>query len=126
MEPSLLLVPNRPVELRECGLHGLHRAQHRIEPLLHRLQAADRRVIAKTLEAATEGASLLAPRYEVEPARVGLDAGESFVPPFAGPGFPAQAQRGDVEVQLAAPKRTITQTYETPAQFHNPLEPHAF
>jgi len=82
-------------------------------------------VIAETLEAATEGASLLAPRYEVEPARVGLDASESFVPPFAGPGFPAQAQRGDVEVQLAVAKRTITQTYETAAQYHNPMEPHA-
>ena len=31
-------------------------------------------VIAKTLEAATEGAALLAPRYETEPARVGLDS----------------------------------------------------
>ena len=31
-------------------------------------------VIAETLEAATEGAVLLAPRYEPEPARVGLDA----------------------------------------------------
>ena len=35
-------------------------------------------VIAKTLESATEGASLLAPRYEALPARVGLDADESF------------------------------------------------
>ena len=33
-------------------------------------------VIAKTLEAATEGATLLSPRYQVEPARIGLDAGE--------------------------------------------------
>ncbi len=32
-------------------------------------------VIGETLEAATEGAALLAPRYEAEPARVGLDAG---------------------------------------------------
>src|SRR4051812_13487045 len=32
-------------------------------------------VIATTLEAATEGAALLAPRYETEPARVGLDTG---------------------------------------------------
>jgi xanthine dehydrogenase YagR molybdenum-binding subunit len=37
-------------------------------------------VIAETLEAATEGAALLSPRYEIEPARVGLDAVESFVP----------------------------------------------
>jgi len=82
-------------------------------------------VIAETLEAATEGASLLAPRYEVEPVRLGLDGSESFVPAAVGPGFPTQAQRGDVEAELAAAKTTITQTYETPDQYHNPMEPHA-
>src|SRR5262245_21847510 len=46
-------------------------------------------VIAETLEAATEAAALLAPDYETVPARVGLDADESFVPPVVGPGFPA-------------------------------------
>src|SRR6202008_8025 len=82
-------------------------------------------VIAETLEAATEGTSLLAPRYEVEPARVGLDAGESFLPQAVGPGFPAQAHRGDVEAELAAATKKITATYETAAQYHNPMEPHA-
>jgi xanthine dehydrogenase YagR molybdenum-binding subunit len=82
-------------------------------------------VIAETLEAATEGAALLAPRYEIEPARVGLDATESFLPLAVGPGFPAQVHRGDVEAELAAAKKTITETYETPAQYHNPMEPHA-
>ncbi len=82
-------------------------------------------VIAQTLEAATEGAALLAPRYEVEPARVGLDAAESFVPAVVGPGFPARMQRGDVEAGLATAARTIDETYETPAQYHNPMEPHA-
>src|SRR6202008_1123418 len=82
-------------------------------------------VIAETLEAATEGTSLLAPRYEVEPARVGLDAGESFRPQAVGPGFPAQAHRGDVEAELAAATKKITATYETAAQYHNPMEPHA-
>src|ERR1700722_20018407 len=52
-------------------------------------------VVAETLEAATEGAALLAPRYEIEPVRIGLDAGESFVPQAVGPGFPAEAHRGD-------------------------------
>src|SRR5215475_8685261 len=33
-------------------------------------------VIAETLEAASEGAALLAPRYAVEPARTGLDSTE--------------------------------------------------
>ena len=59
-------------------------------------------VIAETLEAATEGAALLSPRYEVQPARVGLDAGESFVPPAVGIGNPAEVRRGDVEAALAA------------------------
>ena len=82
-------------------------------------------VIAETLEAATEGVSLLAPRYEIEPARVGLDATESFQPSVVGPGFPAQAHRGDVDAELATARKTITETYETPAQYHNPMEPHA-
>jgi xanthine dehydrogenase YagR molybdenum-binding subunit len=82
-------------------------------------------VIAETLEAATEGAALLSPRYEIEPARVGLDAAESFVPAAVGPGFPAQMHRGDVEAGLAAATRKISATYETPAQYHNPMEAHA-
>src|SRR6185437_3242628 len=59
-------------------------------------------VIAKTLEAATEGAALLAPRYEALPARVGLDADESFVPPAVGVGNPSEMHRGDVKAGLAA------------------------
>jgi xanthine dehydrogenase YagR molybdenum-binding subunit len=82
-------------------------------------------VIAESLEAATEGATLLAPRYEVEPARVGLDTAESFVPPAVGPGFPTEQHRGDVEAELAASARKIAETYETAAQYHNPMEPHA-
>ena len=82
-------------------------------------------VIAKTLEAATEGAALLSPRYETEPARIGLDAAESFVPAVVGPGYPAQAHRGDVEAGLAAAAKQIDATYETAPQYHNPMEPHA-
>jgi xanthine dehydrogenase YagR molybdenum-binding subunit len=82
-------------------------------------------VIAETLEAATEGAALLSPQYEAQPPRVGLDAGESFVPPAVGVGNPARVQRGDVEVALATASRRIDATYETPAQYHNAMEPHA-
>src|ERR1700740_947637 len=53
-------------------------------------------VIAETLEAAPEGAALLSPRYEAEPARIGLDASESFEPPTVGVGLPSEAHRGDV------------------------------
>jgi xanthine dehydrogenase YagR molybdenum-binding subunit len=82
-------------------------------------------VIAATLEAATEAAALLSPQYEVLPARVGLDAGESFVPAAVGVGNPSEMRRGDVEAGLAAASKRIEATYETPAQYHNPMEPHA-
>ena len=82
-------------------------------------------VIAETLEAATEGAALLAPNYEAESARVGLDAAESFVPPVVGVGHPAELETGDVDAGLAEASRRIEATYETPAQYHNPIEPHA-
>jgi xanthine dehydrogenase YagR molybdenum-binding subunit len=82
-------------------------------------------VIAETLEAATEGAALLSPRYETQPARVGLDAGESFVPPAVGVGNPSEIRRGDVAAGLAAASKRIEATYETPAQYHNAMEPHA-
>jgi xanthine dehydrogenase YagR molybdenum-binding subunit len=82
-------------------------------------------VIAETLEAATEGAALLSPRYEVLPARVGLDAGESFVPAAVGVGNPAEMRRGDVEAGLATASKSIEVTYETPMQYHNAMEPHA-
>jgi len=82
-------------------------------------------VIAETLEAATEGAALLAPRYETLPARIGLDAGDSFVPPAVGVGNPSEMRRGDVEAGLAAASTRIEATYETAAQYHNAMEPHA-
>src|SRR3982074_353036 len=82
-------------------------------------------VIAETLEAATEGAALLSPQYQALPARVGFDAGESFVPPAIGVGNPSELRRGDVEAGLAAATKRIEATYETPTQYHNAMEPHA-
>ena len=82
-------------------------------------------VIAETLEAATEGARLLSPRYEEEPARADLDTAESYVPPAVGVGHAAVVQHGDVDAALASAAHAIDATYETPPQYHNPMEPHA-
>jgi xanthine dehydrogenase YagR molybdenum-binding subunit len=82
-------------------------------------------VIAETLEAATEGASMLAPRYETDPVRIGLDGAESFIPPAVGIGNPSEEHRGDVEAGLATASKQIEAVYETPAQYHNAMEPHA-
>src|ERR1700722_16139204 len=61
-------------------------------------------VIAETLEAAAEGGAL---------------------PPAVGIGNPSEMRRGDVEAGLAAASTRIDATYETPAQYHNAMEPHA-
>ncbi|MBV8616899.1 MAG: xanthine dehydrogenase family protein molybdopterin-binding subunit [Acetobacteraceae bacterium] len=82
-------------------------------------------VIADTLEAAAEGALLLAPTYAAEPARVELDAAERFVPDAVGVGEEPNAGYGDAAAGLASAERRIEAAYETPAQYHNPMEPHA-
>jgi xanthine dehydrogenase YagR molybdenum-binding subunit len=82
-------------------------------------------VVAETLEAATEGAVLLAPRYAVEPARMGLDSNESYAPPAVGVGSPAEESHGDVAGGMAAASVRMEAVYETPAQYHNAMEPHA-
>lgn len=81
-------------------------------------------VVAQTLEAATEGAALLAPTYAAEPPRIGLDVAR-HVPEAVGFGMPASVLHGDVEAGLAKAAHRVEQSYETPTQFHNAMEPHA-
>lgn len=82
-------------------------------------------VLGETLEAATEGARLLRPRYEAEPARTGLDDNVPFTFDPAGFGLPADAEHGDVEGGHRAAEKVIDVTYETAAQYHNAMETHA-
>ncbi|MBP0615210.1 xanthine dehydrogenase family protein molybdopterin-binding subunit [Jiella mangrovi] len=82
-------------------------------------------VVAETLEAATEGARLLAPTYEAETARVGFDDVDSFDPDAVGVGAPPVAEKGDIDAGLAKAVNRISASYETPAQYHNAMEPHA-
>lgn len=82
-------------------------------------------VIAETLEAATEGAALLNPQYEVEAPRTDFRDGVRFQPAAVGIGSPPKVEHGDVEAGLAAAARVIEAEYETPAQYHNAMEPHA-
>lgn len=82
-------------------------------------------VVAETLEAATEGARLLSPTYETEPARIGFDGGERFEPSAVGIGSPPGFDRGDLAAGRAAATHRIDTAYETPAQYHNAMEPHA-
>lgn len=82
-------------------------------------------VLGETLEAATEGARLLSPRYDVEPARVRLDDSPSFAFDPAGFGLPADVEHGDVDAGHRAARWVVDATYETAAQYHNAMETHA-
>ncbi|MGA0599534.1 xanthine dehydrogenase family protein molybdopterin-binding subunit [Caulobacter sp. KR2-114] len=82
-------------------------------------------VIAETLEAAVEGAALLKPRYEAQPARTGLDNGERYAPAAVGVGAPPRTAFGDLDAGFAAARQIVEAEFSTPAQFHNAMEPHA-
>ena len=82
-------------------------------------------VVAETLEAATEGAALLSPRYAAEAVRTGLESADSFAPAFVGAGSPAAESLGDLDAGLAEAAVRVEAVYDTPAQYHNAMEPHA-
>jgi xanthine dehydrogenase YagR molybdenum-binding subunit len=87
-------------------------------------------VVAETLEIARQAASMVAVRYEEQPHDVELHADRSdlykpeYVPQKAAPFYAADSAQGDVEAALAAAPVSLDHTYTTPAEHHNPLEPH--
>jgi xanthine dehydrogenase YagR molybdenum-binding subunit len=83
-------------------------------------------VVAESLEAAHEGAERVVVGYETEPHDVGLDAAlaRAYHPEKAG-GDDAETRRGDVAAGLAAAAVRLEETYTTPLETHNPMEPHA-
>ena len=82
-------------------------------------------VIAETLEAATEGAMLLAPTYDTEPVHAVMDGAEIYAPKAVGAGQAPSKTHGDLEAGLSKATRRTDNVYETPAQYHNAMEPHA-
>ena len=87
-------------------------------------------IVAETLETARQAASMVAVRYEEQPHDVVLraDRGDLFTPEYVPQkpfGFyPADSAHGDVEAALAAAPVSLDHTYTTPAEHHNPMEPH--
>ena len=84
-------------------------------------------VVADTLDHARHAASLVKVRYREEKPLLTIEEAESTAYlPKASFGRPLQHQRGDVEAALAAPGVVkIQQTYTTPVETNNPMEPSA-
>ena len=83
--------------------------------------------IADTLETAQHAAQLVRVTYEAAPHDVELHPGHPrlYKPDKVNPNFPTDTEEGDVDAALAAAAVTLDETYTTPAQHNNPMEPHA-
>jgi len=84
-------------------------------------------VLAETLEAAEQGAALVAVKYERDDPVV-FERGTPRAPRTEGNGyayFEVDTTKGDVEAALRQAAVTVDQSYVTPTRHHNMMEPSA-
>jgi xanthine dehydrogenase YagR molybdenum-binding subunit len=84
-------------------------------------------VIAETLETARHAASLVRIEYQEEAHDLDFraDRNDLYAPDHVNPTFATDTVEGDVQAALASAAVTLDETYTTPAEINNPLEPHA-
>ncbi len=83
-------------------------------------------VVARTPEIAREAAALVHVAYDEEPtdARLATDRDDLYRPEEVNGGFPADTDTGDVPGALDASAVRVDETYTTPMEHNNPMEPH--
>ncbi len=82
-------------------------------------------VIADSLDHARYAASLLKVSYKQQPAELNFHGRLNEGRPPKQPGRePADTSRGDLAASLAKSTVKVEETYSTPIQNHNPMEPH--
>ena len=82
-------------------------------------------VVAKTLNEAQHAAALLQIKYSQAPAKLDFMGLLGTARPPKQPGRePADSSRGDIKASLANSAVVVDETYTTPIQNHNPMEPH--
>ena len=83
-------------------------------------------VVAETIEKARQGARLVRITYEQQTPATVLDSerGKAFSPKVVFD-KPPDTNRGDVPAGLSAAEVKLDETYRTPTEHHNPMEPHA-
>lgn len=84
-------------------------------------------VIAETLEQARHATELIRVTYDEQPPAADLDKerGKAYVPKQKVAGKPADTLRGDTDAGLKEADARVDETYRTPTEHHNPMEPHA-
>ena len=116
----------QPVESFAHGGQAAEKRQPLQEPIVHHSGQHIGVVVADTLELATYAASLVRVTYEEESPIIDLEheRGETFEPETVF-GKPPKFVRGNPESGLAAAEVRVEETYTTPTENHNPMEPPA-
>ena len=84
-------------------------------------------VVAETLEAARRAERRVHFEYEVADHDVELRADHPtlYKPEVVNPSFPTDTEEGDVDAALSSADFVVDETYRTPSEHNNPMEPHA-
>ena len=84
-------------------------------------------VVAETPEAAREGARVVTVDYDEEEHRAELQADDPdlYKPEKVNPAFPTDSNSGRMDLALQNADVIVDETYSTPYQHNNPMEPHA-
>ena len=124
--PSVLAVLSHENAPRLAPLDSQYLAVFQSDAVAYRGQFVAA-VVAETLEVARQAASLVAVRYEEQPHHVELRADRSdlYKPEKVNPDYETDTIQGEVDAVLQASPLSLDHTYTTPAEHHNPMEPHA-
>jgi xanthine dehydrogenase YagR molybdenum-binding subunit len=116
--PKLPAVTPQPPATRRLSLLQDKQVYYNGEPIAV--------VVAGTLEQARYAAGLLKIKYAPTPAKLDfLGRLKEARPPKRGGKAAAAQSRGELAPSLAQATVTVDETYITPIQTHNPMEPHA-
>jgi xanthine dehydrogenase YagR molybdenum-binding subunit len=116
--PKLTLAPPQPPARRNLSLLQDKEVHYNGQPVAV--------VVAKSLNQAKAAAALLKFKYAAKPAQLSFKdrLGDARWPKNPGK-EPAGNHRGDVQAAFAKASAVVENTYVTPIQHHNPMEPHA-
>jgi xanthine dehydrogenase YagR molybdenum-binding subunit len=84
-------------------------------------------VVADSFERARHAAAMLDVRYDLGTPRTELRSNDpgAIAPPTQPPRAPPDSNRGNVDGAMGIAIARIDETYSTPHETHNPMEPHA-
>jgi xanthine dehydrogenase YagR molybdenum-binding subunit len=83
-------------------------------------------VVAETFEIPRHAASLVGISYSEEPHDTAFspDRDDLYAPDQLNAGFPTDTEEGDVDEAFSSAAITLDETYSTPLEHNNPMEPH--